>query len=153
MALIQRDFILRMIEAIAAAIARIRKRRESGDLVAARSEVHNAIVELLGPAAAMVGMLDSRTAANLVSDPTRIAMWARLLHEDAEILREMTRATEADATERRVMELLLEAWRREKVFDEETQKTFELVRTRVPAAALDAGFRAIISEMDASVQP
>src|SRR5512135_2032328 len=116
MALIQRDFILRMIEAIAAAVARIRKRRESGDLVAARREVHNAIVELLGPAAAMVGMLDSRTAANLVSDPTRIAMWARLLHEDAEILREMTRTAEADATERRVMELLLEAWRREKVF-------------------------------------
>ncbi len=150
MALIQRDFILRMIEAIAAAIARIRKRRESGDLVAARREVHNATVELLGSAAAMVGMLDSRTAANLVSDPTRIAMWARLLHEDAEILREMKRTAEGDAADRRVLELLLEAWQREKVFDEETQKLYAEVSARVPAASLDAGFRAISAELSAS---
>jgi hypothetical protein len=150
MALIQRDFILRMIEAIAAAIARIRKRRESGDLVAARREVHNATVELLGSAAAMVGMLDSRTAANLVSDPTRIAMWARLLHEDAEILREMKRNAEGDAADRRVLELLLEAWQREKVFDEETQKLYAEVSARVPAASLDAGFRAISAELSAS---
>ncbi len=152
MALIQRDFILRMIEAIAAAIAQIRKRRESGDLVGARSLVHNAIVDLLGPAAAMVGMLDSRTAANLVSDPIRLAMWARLLHEDSELLREMKRTTEADATERRVLELLLESWRREKTFDDETQKLYALVSARVPASTLDAGFRAIQLELGASPQ-
>jgi hypothetical protein len=147
MAQFQRDFILRMIEALAAAIARILKRKQSGDLVGARLEVHNAVVELLGPAASMVGMLDSRTAANLVSDSTRLALWARLLNEDADILRLMSRTTEAAATDRRVFELLLEAWRREKSFDEETQSLYEAVSARVPVSLLDAGFRSIAEEI------
>ena len=149
MAQFQRDFILRMIEALAAAIASIRKRKQSGDLVGARLEVHNAIVDLLGPAASMVGMLDSRTAANLVSDPTRLALWARLLNEDADLLRLMTRSGEAAATDRRIMELLLEAWRREKSFDEETQSLYEEVTARVPVSSLDAGFRSIADEIAA----
>src|SRR5512138_4032614 len=107
MALVQRDYILRMIEAIAAAIARAFGRKSTGDLVGARLELHNATVELLGPTAAMAGMLDTRTAANLVGDPQRLTMWARLLHEDAAILRVMTRVGEADAMQRRSVELLL----------------------------------------------
>lgn len=149
MSLYQRDFILRMIEALAAAMARILKRKQSGDLAGARLEVHNAVMDLLGPAAPMVGILDSRTAANLVSDPTRLALWARLLNEDAELLRLMTRTAEAAAVDRRVLEILLEAWRREKTFDEETRSLYEAVSARVPASLLDAGFQNIVQEIAA----
>ena len=147
MALVQRDFILRMIAAIAAAIARIVKRKQSGDLAGARQEVHSAVGELLGPAAAMVGMLDSRTASNLVSDPKRIALWARLLNEDADVLRLMGRTAESEATDRRALELLLESWRRDELFDDESLRLYEEVRARVPVERLDASYRAIAAEL------
>jgi hypothetical protein len=153
MALVQRDFILRMIEAIAAAVARIVKRKQSGDLAGARKEVHDAVTELLGPASAMVGMLDSRTAANVVSDPKRIALWARLLSEDADVLRLMGRTKEAEATDRRTLELLLESWRREELFDDDTQRHYEEVRTRVPLEQLDAGFRAVAADLESRGEP
>ena len=145
MALVQRDYILRMIERIAAAIARILKRKSDGDLMGARKEVHQATVELLGPASAMAMMVDSRTAANLVSDPRRLRLWARLLEEESAILREMHHDKEAAAVDRRIVELLLEAWSREKEWDEEIQGVFAAARTRGGAAAIDAGFKAALT--------
>lgn len=149
MALVQRDYILRMIEAIAAAIARALDRKSTGDLVGARLELHNATVELLGPTAAMVGMLDTRTAANLVGDPQRITMWARLLHEDAALLRAMTRTGESEASQRRVLELLLEAWKREPSFDDESARVYAEARALVPLERVDPALRAIAEAADA----
>ena len=145
MALVQRDYILRMIERIAAAIARILKRKSDGDLMGARQEVHQATVELLGPASAMAMMVDSRTAANLVSDPRRLRLWARLLEEESAILREMHHDKEAAAVDRRIVELLLEAWSREKEWDEEIHGVFAAARARGGAAAIDAGFTAALT--------
>lgn len=145
MALVQRDYILRMIERIAAAIARILKRKSDGDLMGARQEVHQATVELLGPASAMAMMVDSRTAANLVSDPRRLRLWARLLEEESAILREMHHDKEAAAVDRRIVELLLEAWSREKEWDEEIYGVFAGARARGGAAAIDAGFAAALT--------
>jgi hypothetical protein len=148
MALVQRDYILRMIERIAATIARILKRKTDGDLVGARQEVRQATLELLGAASAMAVMVDSRTAANLVNDPRRLRLWARLLEEDSALLRELQQDKEAASVDRRIVELLLEAWSREKEWDEETYAVFAAVRARGGAAAVDAGFKAALSAWD-----
>lgn len=151
MALVQRDYILRMIQAIAAAVARAMGRKATGDLVGARLELHNATVELLGPTASMVGMVDTRTAANLVGDPKRLALWAQLLHEDAAVLRDMQRVAEGDATERRVVELLLEAWKREAAFDDDTRRVYDEARALVPRDRIDPALRAVADTVDAQV--
>lgn len=148
MALVQRDFILRMIEAIAAAIARIRKRKSEGDLVGARQEVHQATMELLGPAAAMAMMVDSRTAANVVSDSRRIRLWCQLLAEDGALLRALGREREASALDRRIVELLLEAWGREPEWDEETHAVFAAARAAGGATGLDAAFAAALTRWE-----
>ena len=145
MALVQRDFILRMIEQIAAAIARLRKRKSEGDLVGARQEAHHATLELLGPAAAMAMMVDSRTAANLVSDPRRLRLWCQLLEEDSALQHALGKEREAAATDRRIVELLLEAWSRVKEWDEATYAVFAAVRARGGAAMIDAGFKASLA--------
>ncbi len=149
MALVQRDFILRMIEAIAAAIARIRKRRSEGDLVGARQDVRQATMELLGPAAAMAIMVDVRTAANLISDPHRLRLWCHLLAEDSALLSEMGKGRETGAVDRRIVELLLEAWQREKEWDEHTEEVFAAARARGGAEHIDAAFRAALAAWDA----
>jgi hypothetical protein len=145
MALVQRDHILRMIEQIAAAIARILKRKTDGDLVGARQEVRQATMQLLGPASAMAMMVDSRTSANLVSDPRRLRLWSRLLDEDSGILRQMGDEKDAAKVDRRIVELLLEAWSREKEWDDETYAVFAAARERGGAESVDAGFKAMLA--------
>ncbi len=149
MALVQRDHILRLIEAIAAAIARARKRKADGDLVAARLELQQATMELLGPAAAMATMVDVRTAANLVSDAQRLRLWCRLLDEDSALLTELGRAREAAAADRRIVELMLEAWQRDKEWDDQSLEIFAEARARGGEAQLDAAYRSVLATCDA----
>lgn len=149
MALVQRDHILRLIEAIAAAIARSRKRKNDGELVAARLELHQATMELLGPAAAMATMVDVRTAANLVSDAQRLRLWCRLLAEDSALLTELGRTREAAAADRRIVELMLESWQREKEWDDQSLEHFAEARARGGADQLDPAFRALLTACDA----
>ena len=152
MALVQRDFILRMIEAIAAAIASIRKRKLLGDLAGARQEVRSATLHLLGPSAAMATMVDSRTAANLVSDPRRIVLWCQLLSEESDLLRQGGHSVQAAATDGRIVELMLEAWSREKEWETDTVQLFRDARARGGDAAVDAGHQAALGAWD-MVQP
>lgn len=145
MALVQRDYILRLIEQVAKAIAAVLRRRDEGDLAGARREAHQAVLELLGPGASMALMADSRTAAHLVSDPRRLRLWCRLLGEDRELLQLMGRPAEAAALDRRIVELLLESWAREPEWDEETRTLFAAARARGGERLLDAAYRAQLS--------
>jgi hypothetical protein len=144
MALVQRDYILRMIEAVAAALARILRRRQQGDLAGARREVDMASTEVLGPIAGLASRVDSQTAGNLLGEGRRIAAWARLLAEDSEILREMARNDEAERNDRRVLELLLEAWIRDGTLDSDSQALLERIEGRISpdtSAALAARYQ------------
>lgn len=145
MALVQRDYIRRLIEQVARAIAALRKRRDEGDLPGARREVHQTVLELLGTGASMALMADSRTAAHLVSDPRRLRLWCRLLHEDRELLQLMGRPAEAAALDRRIVELLLESWAREPEWDDETRTVFAEARALGGDRLLDAAYRAQLS--------
>jgi len=149
MALVQRDYILRLIERIAAVLARVMKRKSEGDAVGARGELRQAYGEVLGPAGAMAQMADSRTAANLVGDARRIHLWCRLLREEAILLREQGASEQASAIDRRIVELLLEAWPREREWDEETLDVFRESRTQLGDAALDRRYRDALTTWDA----
>ncbi len=150
MALVQRDYILRLIESLLAAIARSRKRRSDGDLNGARLELHQATMELLGPAASMAMMVDVRTAANLVGDPQRLRLWCQLLNEDSALLTELGRTREAAAADRRIVELLLEAWQRENEWDDRSLEIFGEARARGGADQIDAAHRALLAMCDAA---
>jgi len=141
MSLVQKDYILRLIESVTAALARVLKRKEAGDLVGARRELDIAIGELLGPSARLAPMMDSRTAAQLVGDSRRVAAWATLLREDADLLRLMWRDADAAATERRALELLLEVWLRDHALPADALAAFEDLRSRVDPQLLDANYR------------
>lgn len=141
MALVQRDYILRLIEAIAAAVARIVQRRAAGDLAGARREAHVARVELLGAIAPVVDTVDSRTAGDLIGDPWRLSALARLVLEDAATLRAMNDETTVAALERRGCELLLEAWLRGRELDADAAQALDAVAARVPYESLEPRHR------------
>lgn len=141
MSLYQRDFILRMIEAVGATLRRVLKRRDENDLPGARQDVAQAIGEVLGPGAAMVPMVDSITAANLVSDPARLALYCQLLEVDSDLLADMGQGDRAVTTRRRATELLLELVLRKVELPDETIVQAQALLTRVDMASLSPRYR------------
>lgn len=98
----EKDYILRMIAAAAAAVARLRERLTGGaqpaEIVA---EARAAQGELLGPEVALLRALDPASAAHAVGDADRLRSWADLLLIEAEALRKAGRVAEADVLAQR----------------------------------------------------
>lgn len=81
------DYLLRMIRELGAVIARMLGQKNGGQVQEAMATLDEAEGELLGAQAQVVPRVDSATAAHILADPQRIAAWARLLHERADLLR------------------------------------------------------------------
>jgi hypothetical protein len=86
-------------------------------------------------------MMDSRTAAALVGDARRLAAWGMLLREDADLLRLLSRGAEAVATERRALELLLEARLSDGALGHDALAALDDLRARVDGALLEPRYR------------
>lgn len=82
----QRDLIMRMIEAVAAAIAAALGRKKSGDTAGALELLGQAEASLLGGTSGFARHADDRTAIDLVAEPARVMAWIRLLMARSEIL-------------------------------------------------------------------
>jgi hypothetical protein len=84
----ERDYIMRMIAAAAAAVARLRERLTGGapadDVV---REARAAQTALLGKEASLLRALDPASAAHAIGDPERLEAWSALLCVEAEALR------------------------------------------------------------------
>lgn len=102
----QRDYILRLIERIAAVLARAMRRKNEGDAAGARADLAQATTDLLGPAGQMVPYVDVRTAVDLLSDAERVWLYARLLDADADLQDSL--GLDSQRTRRRAIELMRE---------------------------------------------
>lgn len=129
-----------MIEVVAAALARARRRREERDLTGARQEVSQAIGQVLGPRGAMAAMVDSRTAADLISDPRQISLYSQLLAEDADIVEEMGQPLQAFAIRVRALELMLETVIRKLELADDDRAHMLALSQRVDRSALGARY-------------
>ncbi|MDM7925312.1 MAG: hypothetical protein QUS35_04765 [bacterium] len=84
---IREDYLLRMIEKTAKAVAQMIGFRKSGDFTAARAVLDAAYASLLGPDALLFSRMDPETGARLLGEPEKMAVMADLIHEDAELRR------------------------------------------------------------------
>ena len=98
----ERDYLLRMIAAAAAAVARLRSRILEGDTAGVVSEARLAQRELLGRDAGVLLMLDPRSAAQMLRGDPRMAAWLDLLRVEADALRAAGQDQEADAVDSRL---------------------------------------------------
>jgi hypothetical protein len=106
------DWLLRELRLLGAVLARMLGLRNGGQLREAVQALDDAEGELLGPLAGVVPRLDSATAAHMLGGPQRVAAWARLLHERAELLRLSGDETGGALAGARARELAAEAWAR-----------------------------------------
>lgn len=99
----ERDYLLRLIAAVAATVARLRERLAGGaapaEIVA---EVRAAQGELLGKDAALLRAVDPASAARMLGRAERLTAWVDLLRIEADALRAAGHTDEAIRIEQRV---------------------------------------------------
>lgn len=103
------DWLLRELKLLGSVLARMLGLKNGGQVQEALQTLDDAEGELLGPLAQVVPRVDSATAAHILSSPPRIAAWARLLHERADLLRLAGDEPGALVVSRRAGELAAEA--------------------------------------------
>jgi hypothetical protein len=82
----QEDFLLRVIQQMGQALARIREMLLGGTSsgAAVRVEIAATSAALLGRDSAMLERLDAESAVRLIASPARVALWVQLLDAEAE---------------------------------------------------------------------
>ncbi len=106
----QEDYILRMVQQLAGAIARIAGLNQRAEHAEALAEANRAWGELLGGIPPeLAGSVDSRTLAGMLRQPARILLASQILGEQARALAGQGDAAGAARRARRALELLLEA--------------------------------------------
>jgi hypothetical protein len=113
---LNRDYILRIAEQLAQALASVLKLRKKGAHSAAIGEVESAAAGIAGLDFRMAASVDAATLAGHVQEPARLEALARLFQERAEISREQGDAGE-NGWRRKAVEVWLEAGARGGVLD------------------------------------
>ena len=79
------DYLLRLIQQVAATLRRLRERVKGGALPdETLRDAGAAIGELLGPQRSLMEMLDAKSASALAGDYERLELWVQLIRLQAE---------------------------------------------------------------------
>lgn len=93
---LQRDYILRLVEALAQAIARVVTLRKSGAVQEARGEITRTAGSLFGLDLGLVELIGPAGVAAQLGHPGKVEALAQLLDEKAALEREAGDAAAAD---------------------------------------------------------
>ena len=140
--MMQRDYIMRMIEQCGAALVRIVEMRKQHRLGEAVQTVDATADEVLGPLRRVVEAVDATTAVSVVGpfEVDRIRMYAALLSERAEIERTMQRGINARASCQRALELYAAISLAEGVLIPDDLVRIKALSDIVPTSELNAPF-------------
>jgi len=89
------DYIKRMIQQLAGLLRRVLGLRDAGRDDAAIEELRRATEELLGVPWDVLGSVDPDTAGAMLGDPRKLVILARLVAEEADLLRNRRDAARA----------------------------------------------------------
>lgn len=91
------DYLLRLIQQVAATLRRLRELHNRDALPdETMRDASAAIGELLGPQRALMEMLDAKSASALVGDYERLELWVALLRLQADAARKTNDGAKAD---------------------------------------------------------
>lgn len=146
MSIARRDYIMRLIEQFAQVLARIMGLRKEGKLDEAQDLVNETADGIFGTLRAMIDKVDSSSAAGLLGSREKIAVYASLTAEDAEIAALRGDARKAQTRRRRALELYLEASRLGEL-DTHSRANVELLRQWVDLERMDARYRELLARL------
>jgi hypothetical protein len=136
MSLVERDYVLRMIQLLARAIARILGLREAGKLKEALEEVQTTADTIFGSMRSTLDVIDPQSAARLLTNGDKIEAYATLTAVEASIRDLMGDAELARSGERRALSLYLEALVLEGRLSDDARAAIGALRGRVDESTL-----------------
>lgn len=147
MVLVERDYIMRLVQQLTQAVARILRLRELEKYDQAQLELEQACSELLGMSRELLLTLDAATAAQLLGHEERIKIAARLLQEEGELLERQSRLPEARDCRQRALEFYLEALHVSKNVEGASLAAIAELCTKVSKAELATRHQEILAGM------
>ena len=132
---IRKDYIERLIEEFAAALARILKARREQRFSDARQLIQDTALSSLGMEYGALLLADPASTARMLGDPARVKVLARLVAEDGELLQQQGDASTASSRFQYALALYAEA--RSQGLPPDADDTATLARLR-SALGLDA---------------
>jgi len=148
---VHEDYIMRQIRAAVRILLHAIGLREAGDLEAARRELGEVYRELLGSETFLFSKMDSKTGADLLSRPEKMAVMADLLHEESEMLR-AAKQHDGASLDKRALEYALEAFMVAPKSNENVSRIKKLAE-RVPLETLDERYRELLKDLTPSDSP
>jgi hypothetical protein len=114
------DYIIRLIKQLGAFLARIIRHRERGDHARAMTEIGDAWCHVLGVPRELVDATDPATLIELLREPDKLRLAARLLAEEAHVMTSRGDPLNAGILRARAIELMIAARDREPSPDDDT---------------------------------
>ncbi len=149
----EKDFILREIERIVAAIARILQLKQHDDLDGALEVIQHSYTELFGPLGEFLAQADVPTVTQLITDPVQLAGLARLLRVEANVRESAGDSTAADTIKRRSLELAVEAFRCDVHGIADARHVVVQLRDGVAEESLSREHREVLRELAKAEEP
>ncbi len=132
MGLFEKDFIKRSIQQLAKLLAAVLKLRQEGEEEQALQTLRGGVGEILGVEWRVLVAVDSRSGAELLATPQRITVFARLRHQEAEVLEATRDVLGAQQARRHALELYLEALLAGGPLDPDTRAALLALEKAVP---------------------
>jgi hypothetical protein len=132
--MIRNDYIMRLIQQVAEAIARMLDAAERGEVESAKNEAKEAY-HLVGVPPELMSRMDSHALAQFCGRAFKIRLLSQIAWKEAEILRSAGDPMNALNLQIKAVELLLEAQRMEPLSEDEAnlQEMFRHVPTKLLA--------------------
>jgi hypothetical protein len=143
---IRKDYIERLIEQFAAALARILKARQEQRSEDALQLIGEASRMVLGMEYSALTLADAASTARLLGEPSRVQVLARLVRQEAEVRRETGDALGSEDRLRLALELYLEARELGLRLDEGGVKELGELREKVATVALAERYQRLLAK-------
>ncbi|NUO82641.1 hypothetical protein HUU05_21425 [candidate division KSB1 bacterium] len=125
--MVERDYIMRLVQQLAAALTRIFKLKEQEKYEQALDETGSAFNELLGMSPELMAAFDSATLAQLLGHHQRVKTAAALFRAEGELYQRKGEEAVAQARYQRAFELYLEAAQMQEQSDAECVEAIRLL--------------------------
>ncbi len=144
MSITHKDYIMRLLEAFAESLSRILELKVRGRPGESLEAVQETADQLFGSSLPLIDSLDPESAVDILVEPEKVGMYARLAEEEAELLSMLGDLDDAADARLRALELYLERTKMSPAIDGKTRKRIVNLNRKVDASQLDDRYRSLL---------
>ena len=145
--MIERDYLMRMMQQLANVLARIMRAREQEKYDEAQDAIDGAYGELFGLNATLLDVMSAESLAQLLGDREKTKSLARLFKEEAELRELQDDPTQATIKYKKSLELYLEAGSAQTKIDLESESIMKHLLDKIDFEQLPEKYHAILKKM------